>query len=323
MSISIRKPKILSKGANIKYFDINTIYALNDGRLAVGDSNNVYIFNMKTYHLDLSIELKDTHFILQLKDNSLFLYRYDWSSEGPSEDIYYYNNIIELKDKTYIDKKNVLPKDSKYNILREYSSEILFGGISYLKNEHSYCCTNASGPKRIQKLVKTNGQYQIALTRSFDFIDFILLKNNSMSVLREKYLEFYDIHKFIMINKAKVNKGINLTLFNDKYLLLGTDKNVIIFDYIKNTSTKSIACIYPLRKIFVNKNIVIIGETTRYNLSKKKADNQINEYEIDDIGNYKQKYMYKKPHNNELLDITQLTDGRIISCSGAKINIWK
>ncbi len=64
MSIPLRKPKILSKGASILYFDIHTIYALNEGRLAVGDSHNVYIFNMKTYHLDLSVELKDTRFIL-------------------------------------------------------------------------------------------------------------------------------------------------------------------------------------------------------------------------------------------------------------------
>ena len=177
--------------------------------MAVGNSNSVYIFDMKTYKLDLSIKLRDTRFILQLKDNSLFLYWYDWSSEGPYEDIYYYNNIIELKDKGYIDKKNVLPIDSKYNILREYSSEILFGGITYLKSKYCYVSTNASGPKRIEKLVKTNGQYQRALTRSFDFIDFILLNNNSMAVLKEKYLEFYDIHKMNIINKAKISNGIS------------------------------------------------------------------------------------------------------------------
>ncbi len=108
-------------------------------------------------------------------------------------------------------------------------------------------------------------QYQLSLTRSFDFIDFILLKNDSMAVLKEKYLEFYDIHKLNMINKAKVNKGINLVLLNDKYLLIGTEKNAIIFENIKNTNIKSISCSYPL------KNIVIIGETTNYNLSKKKS----------------------------------------------------
>lgn len=105
--------------------------------------------------------------------------------------------------------------------------------------------------------------------------------------------------------------------------MIGTEKNAVVFDYLKNISIRTIACVYQLKKIYANKDRVIIGESTSYNLSKKQADNRINEYEIDDNGNYKQKYMYKKPHNNELLDITQLTDGRVISCSGEKVNIWK
>ena len=129
-----KKSKIISKkGLPVRIF---CIYSLNDGRLAIGGYRKLVIYNMKTYRIDIQIELMDepeVKFILQLKDNSLFYYAYEHTSEGQWTDEYFKNYLIELSEKYYIDKTKLLPAGSKYNILREHSDNILFGGISYEK----------------------------------------------------------------------------------------------------------------------------------------------------------------------------------------------
>ena len=61
------------------------IYALKDGRLAMGGNAKLVIYNMKAYKFDIQIETKyhgRVKFISQLNDGNLFYYEYDHSTEG-------------------------------------------------------------------------------------------------------------------------------------------------------------------------------------------------------------------------------------------------
>ena len=49
-----KKSKILKK----RQFSVNTIHLLNDGRLAIGLSMELLIYNMKTYKTDITLELR-------------------------------------------------------------------------------------------------------------------------------------------------------------------------------------------------------------------------------------------------------------------------
>ena len=79
---------------------------------------------MKTFNADIKKEDSREHlFLLQLKDNSLFYYNQTYETEGGAVDIYFYNNLIELSAKEYKDKTSILPKSSKYSILRQFSDK--------------------------------------------------------------------------------------------------------------------------------------------------------------------------------------------------------
>ena len=328
-----KKSKTISND-NLPYY-FYTLYSLKDGRLAIGGYRKLLIYNMKTYKIDIIIELKYDSpylkFMYQLNNGKLFYYVYDNSTEGPAEDEYFYNYLIELSDKNYLDKTDILPKESKYNILREYSDNILFGGITYENNSNKFCyATNATGCKRIEKLVKNDendemkGKYNITACLNINFINFILLKNNMMAVLTSDKLQFYEIDKFKKNeNSVKFkNKPEKLSIFNENFLLIGVQNRVEIYDYKNFKSIKSFCCVYPIKVIYVNQNKVFIGESTRYDLKRGSAYNIINEYELDNNGNYKQVYSYTNPHKNELVDITQVKDGRLITCSRQKVKIW-
>ena len=188
---------------------ISTLYTLNDGRIAIG-GKCLSIYNMKTNEVNMKIDLNDRKikFILQLSDNKLFYFTRSYATEGPHTDEYFYNNLIELSENTYKDMTHILPKESKYNILREYSNKILFGGISYSSHSEydKYYTSNANGEKRIEKLEKRNeykpdmedylqDKYQITNSVNIDFIDFIVLNKNLIAVLLINRLDFYDVNE--------------------------------------------------------------------------------------------------------------------------------
>lgn len=313
---------------------ICSLYALNDGRLAIGGDSKLVIYNMKSYKIDIQIKFYNEYvkFILQLKDKKLFYYTYKHESEGPHTDEYFNNYLIELSDKNYIDKSSNLPPESNYNILREYSENILFGGITYKKKIMEYHSTNANGPKRIEKLVKYveepecksdfmdyfKDKYNVDSCLNIDFVDFIILSNNLIAVLTLDKLFFYESDNFKKINKfSKIsNKGEKLVNFNDNLLLISTQKNVEIYDYKNYQSIKIFFCVYPIKVIYVDQNKVFIGESANNNFSA------INEYEIDNNGNYTQVYSYNNPHKNEITSITKLKDGRLITSSVSYVKIW-
>ena len=85
---------------------------------------------------------------------------------------------------------------------------------------------------------------------------------------------------------------------------------------------KTIFCVYPIKKIFVNKNILFIGESSNYNYSNDKAQSIISEYEIDENGNYKQIDTFNNTHKYELIDFTQVDDGRLITTDSCDVKIW-
>ena len=62
---------------------INVLYALNDGRLAIGGSLYLVIYDMKDYKVDLKINISHVNFILQLKDSKIFYSCHSHETEGP------------------------------------------------------------------------------------------------------------------------------------------------------------------------------------------------------------------------------------------------
>lgn len=300
---------------------INILYALNDGRLAIGGTLYLVIYNMKNYKVDLKINISHVNFILQLKDNKIFCFCHSHETEGPYIDDYFYNYLIEISYNNYEDKSSLLPESSKYSSLIEYSDKILFGGINYSIKKDFINSTNTSGPKRIEQLIKKDGfeKYIINKTLNIDFIDFTPLKNGKLAVLCADNILFYDIDKFCKTGNEKIKNCHKLELFNEKFLLIGKDKDIIIYDYINHCGSKFIACTYPLKKIYVNKiNVFIVESNSDY----QKAKNSIIEYTIDDKGYNKIVTEYYNPHNKELIDVTKVNDGRMISCSSECIKIW-
>lgn len=312
-----------------------TLLGLNDGRLAIGGDSTLVIYNMKTYNADIKIEDRRAHlFLLQLKDNSLFYYNRTYETEGGAVDIYFYNNLIELSSKEYKDKTSILPKSSKYNILRQFSDKILYGGINYYEKEFetSKCiCTNAVGPNRIEKIIKIDDfensegseKYEIVTSFQIDFIDFITVREHRIAVLDKNSLSFYDVDDvFNLIKKIKVKDGTKIRNFSDKFLLYGTKKEIILFDYINYNYVKSLPLIYSLEAIYVKENMVYVCETASIDFKTYSAKNGIAEYEIDDNGNCKQLSYITNGHKNELKDVTIVKDGRLISCSFEDVKIW-
>ena len=300
---------------------INVLYALNDGRLMIGGNLYLVIYNMKDYKVDIKININYVNFILQLKDSKIFYFCHSHETEGPYIDDYFYNYLVDISYNTYEDKSCALPENSKYSILREYSDKILFGGINYYIKKDFINSTNTSGPKRIEQLIKKDGveKYIINKTLNIDFIDFTPLKNGKLAVLCVDNILFYDIDKFCKIGNEKIKNCNKIELFSDKFLLIGKDKDIIIYDYINHRSSKFIACAFPIKKIYVNKSSVFVAES---NSDYQKAKNSIIEYTIDDKGYNKIVMEYYNPHNKQLVDVTKVNDGRMISCSSECIKIW-
>ena len=307
---------------------ISTLYTLNDGRIAIG-GKCLSIYNMKTNEVNMKIDLNDRKikFILQLSDNKLFYYTRSYETEGPYLDEYFYNNLIELSENTYKDMTHILPKESKYNILREYSDKILFGGINYSNKHDKYYISNASGEKRIEKLEKYEksneykpDKYQITNSVNIDFIDFIVLNENLIAVLLINRLDFYDVSELKKIKSSEKISNlytcVRMAYFSENLIIIGTTRSIEIFDYSSFKTIKSISCVYPIKSIYTNENKVFIGESTT------RGQNRITEYEIDETGNYNQIDFLDNPHNNELTDITQAKDGRLITSEFDKVKIW-
>ena len=55
-----------------------------------------------------------------------------------------------------------------------------------------------------------------------------------------------------------------MAYFSENLIIIGTTKNIEIFDYKNFMNVKTIFCVYPIKKIFVNKNKLFIGESTSY-----------------------------------------------------------
>ena len=215
---------------------IYALWALNDGRIAIGGDRSLSIYNMKTYKVDIKIDfsIQVVKFILQLSDNKLFYYTYSHETEGAYTDVDYYNYLIELSGNTYKDVSKILPSDSLFNIMREYSDKILFGGINYsLIENDSYYCTNAKGKKRIEKLEKCE-KYQITKSMDIDFVDFLVLNKDLIVVLLIDRLDFYDVKEFKKVKSSPIisnnNDCLKFAIYSENLILIGTGASVEIFD---------------------------------------------------------------------------------------------
>jgi hypothetical protein len=297
---------------------VGALKALNDGNLAIGLDGFLAIYNMKTYKVDIKIKSSGVEFITQLKNNDLFYSEYSTSYEGPYIDDIVNSFLVELLDNDYNDKTSILPNNPRYNIAREYSYNILFvGKKDILQND----CQKV----RIEKLEKINGKYEIVDFKNHEgMLDFILLTNDNLIVVLEKEnIIFYSTNKFRFKKYDKISdNNIIFTRFNDKFLLIGTEQNVVFYDYKNFKIIKKIKSKYPVIKIYVDINKVLIGESNKKIYGKDDIKNKITEYEIDDNTNYKLVYNYNQPHKGEIKDIIKVNDGRMISCSVDYVKIW-
>lgn len=325
-------------------FSVYALHTLNDGRIAMGGDQYLTIYNMKTYKMDLKIKTncwsERIFFIFQLSDNKLFYYTFSHETEAQYVDDDYYNYLIELSENTFTKVNEILPDNTRYNIIREYSDKILFGGINYTLNREGEYCTNAYGNKRIERLekikiseIKEKGsenniekentlkeRYQITHSVDMDFVDFIVLNNNMLAVLFLDKIDFYDVNDLKKIKsspKIKLYYCTTMSLLNEKLILIGTTSTVEIFDYENLKIIKTIFCSYPVLKIHIDENKrVFVGETN-------KCHSQLVQYEIDNEGNYKQIYLLNQPHKFDLVDFTKSKDGRLLTCSNMQVKIWK
>ena len=163
-------------------------------------------------------------------------------------------------------------------------------------------------------------KYQITNSVNIDFIDFIVLNENLIAVLLINRLDFYDVSELKKIKSSEKISNlytcVRMAYFSENLIIIGTTRSIEIFDYSSFKTIKSISCVYPIKSIYTNENKVFIGESTMY------GQNRITEYEIDETGNYNQIDFLDNPHNNELTDITQAKDGRLITSEFDKVKIW-
>ena len=298
----------------------STIYALcalDDGRLAIGGSGSLIIYNMKKYKIDIYINASAKN-LVKLKNNKLFYYTYYTESEGPWVDEIVDDYLIELSNNDYIDKTDILPKYSSYNIFYEYTDSIIFAGRAYV--EQNNCIR-----ERIEKLLKIDDKYKIVTKMEpKNLIKFILLKNNTFAILCPGLITFHDNNNFKCIQKEWFDKqSKDISLLNETFMFISTIKEVMLYDYINYKKIKKITCLYPICKIYINENNIFIGECEKRTYKKDEIiKNRIVEYEFDENNtNFIKVYEYFKPQN-VLINFTQVKDGRIITCSQENIKIW-
>ena len=304
-----KEAKTIKKFNNFPSY-ISCLCGLNDGRLAIG-GNLLVIYNMESYKIDIHID-DFSDIVIPLKGNKLFYSQMGLSSEGPWIDEFISCHLIEFSKNDYLDKTDTLPNNSDYNILYELSDNALLVG-RYHKQQ------NNDIRDRIVKLIKSGEKYEEILNIKADgLINFIVLKNNIFAVLRNNVpnvLCFYEINNFKSVKYQFFSPETNIiSVLNEKYMLIGSDKEIILYDYINYKSNKKIKCVYPLYKIYINDNKVFVCEA-------EKSKNQIIEYEFDNDGNYKKIYAYLNPQK-KLVDLTLIKDGRLITCSEENVKIW-
>jgi len=108
--MSIKKEaKAIRKSSNFPYY-ITCLCALNDGRLAIG-GNSIVIYNMKSYKIDIFIN-DSSNILIPLKGNKLFNIQISnyWFNESVS------CHLIEYTKNDFVDKTDMLPNKSDYNI---------------------------------------------------------------------------------------------------------------------------------------------------------------------------------------------------------------
>ena len=298
--LPLRKCKII----NIKhpkdspYF---IVYALNDGRLAIGLEEKIVIYNINTYQIDIEIPTSYVQYFFQLKDNKLFYYTRHSSSnfDDYSINTFRCNYLIDISDKNYTDKTELLPENSKYDKLEEYSNGILLGGIT------TSCSTsqaNGTSEPRIEKLVKIKDKYQIVTSYKIRFEDFVLLKGDKFLITMNENLDFHNVNTFKLNKKVKINYMKSICVYNNNLLLIGLEnKKVLIFNYKTYKKIKSIVLNYNVHAIYV---AFFIGY------------GHMDDYIIENNGEYKHLSIWPKIYIDH---ITQLKDGRIVTSSPIKV----
>lgn len=311
--LPLRKCKKISIG-DAKDSPSRVVYALNDGRLAIGGENKLVIYNINTNKIDIKINIttphsSDVHYIYQLKDKNLFYCSKSFTSNFNdwSKNIFHYNYLIEISDKNYINKTNLLPEESKYDILKEYSKGIVFGGITYDSTNIGIRQTNGCGKPRIEKIVKINDKYQIVTSYKIWFKNFLLLNCGVILILSYENLNFLNINTFKLKKKVKIYDIEKINVYNNTLLLIGINNNkVLIYNYKTYKKVKSIVLNYNASLLYVSNNVAfIIGY------------DKVNDYIIENNGEYKHFSLWPK---TTVSDITQLKDGRIVT--SGPLRIW-
>ena len=202
--------------------------------------------------LKIDIFINDSsNILIPLKGNKLFNIQisYYWFNESVS------CHLIEYTKNDYMDKTDMLPNKSDYNTVCELSDNSLLVG-RYHKEQ------NNDRRDRIVKLIKSGEKYEVALKLKVDgLVNFVVLNNNIFVALYnvpEYILCFYEINSFKTVKQQVFNPEANtIYKLNEKYMLIGSYKEIVLYDYIKYKSDKKIKYIYPINKIYIKNNRVI------------------------------------------------------------------
>ena len=92
-----------------------------------------------------------------------------------------------------------------------------------------------------------------------------MLNKDLIVVLLIDRLAFYDVKELKKVrNSPKISNKygcLKFALYNEKFILIGTEENVEIFDLQNNKIVKSIFLIYDIKKIYINQNRAFILES--------------------------------------------------------------
>ena len=149
--------------------------------------------------------------MLHIDDNFIF-HKFDkivvGCSTGP-DSMALVDMLLKIREKYQL---SVIVAHVNHNVRKESYTEAEFLE-NYCRekyeNNDEYLSTNAKGNNLIEKIIKTDNleksegteKYERVTTLEIDFIDFIVVQENKIAVLKEDSLSFYDVDKYLILIK--------------------------------------------------------------------------------------------------------------------------
>ena len=290
-----------------------SIYILQDGRLAATCGNEIRIYNSETFKSEMTIkEHNDSsvYYITQLSNGLLI-----------SVDNKGYINIYSLlEDSKYLLLQKIYAHSEGIYKLREYDNDRFMTCSAdssikfYFKNKNEYFLdyTFQDGEND-----KENWQYcriYNMLKTKEDEIAYMHYQSDCKKGYYYYYLKFYDLKQRKIIDSSSISAfrtSVNDSLYmvKKKYLLVGVENNILLFDINQRRKIRSInsdnsGCILTFMQI--NDNTILSGD----------ANGKIRQWIIDE-DNLIHENKKENADNSEIQMIRKRSDGLVISVSNS------